>query len=326
MSQLVKTYKGTPMVEIESGLITGTVPAIHDEVKSPSIKWNGRKIPGKLLLRTVSFSRHVLEKYGSEVQWRLAYNKEKGKWAVIVLNQYIGTGMYSEDCVEDGEIERELAALGSGWVMDGTGHSHCNSSAFQSGTDHNDELKQTGFHYTVGHINKDEFELHCRRTFRGVLYEIEDQFEMFNISSLSTKNLPRFPAKWRTKLKKKPVVEYNARHYGFNWTPFQWPSITCVHKGNPHCHQAVDLFLSTGADKRTGMYEDYATGFEFTDNKQHKMDRPMYENIRLVVESISEMAFEDALNELLYHVSIEEHALKDDFNSNFDFYGDFEEY
>jgi hypothetical protein len=52
----------------------------------------------------------------------------------------------------------------------------------------------------------------------------------------------------------------------------------------------------------------------------------MYENIRLVVESISEMAFEDALNELLYHVSIEEHALKDDFNSNFDFYGDFEEY
>lgn len=48
-----------------------------------------------------------------------------------------------------------------------TGHHHCTSSAFQSGTDHNDEIKNkgAGFHITIGHLDKPVYDLHCRAKF-----------------------------------------------------------------------------------------------------------------------------------------------------------------
>jgi len=43
-------------------------------------------------------------------------------------------------------------------------HHHCSTSAFQSGTDEADEVDREGIHFTVGNLNTDEFDLHCRIT------------------------------------------------------------------------------------------------------------------------------------------------------------------
>lgn len=59
-------------------------------------------------------------------------------------------------------------------TMFGTVHHHCSSSAFQSGTDHSDELDREGLHFTVGHCNKtDDLDLHLRMTIGNAHSEIE---------------------------------------------------------------------------------------------------------------------------------------------------------
>lgn len=213
MSEIIKTYKGKPLFKKETGLITGDVPAICIKHDGPSIKWHGSKFPKNLLLQTVSFARHITTLYNGECQWRLAHNKDKDEWAVIILNQYISRGMTSDENFLDGELEKALASLGKGWRFNGTGHSHCDIDAFMSGTDKADEEGQSGFHYTVGKLLHDEFHLHCRYSFRGVLYEFEDNDIMFEKHDRSTKNLPDFPREWLDKLEEKkiPVITYTPR-------------------------------------------------------------------------------------------------------------------
>lgn len=293
-SQIIKSHKGKPLVSVDTGLVTGLLPAVLDEVEKPEIKWNGRKIPGKLLLKTVALSRYVHKTYGGEVQWRLAYHREKQKWAVIVLSQFVGEGLYSQDCATEQEIEDELASLGPGWVLDGTGHSHETASAFKSGTDHKDEINQTGFHYTVGHVNGEKFDIHCRRSFRGVMYDNIDPMEMFTITSFSTKNLPKFPPKWTRKLKKRPVQERIAfndarRHRNF----------VTDYMINYHNNTSPQFGFGNHKD---GMQPTMKI---VNPDADYCMGRPMYETIRSVISIISGVSFEDALDEIIRHHEME---------------------
>jgi len=53
----------------------------------------------------------------------------------------------------------------------GTVHHHCSASAFQSSTDEQNEWNQDGLHITVGRIDQERHDLHCRFYLAGNGYE-----------------------------------------------------------------------------------------------------------------------------------------------------------
>lgn len=48
------------------------------------------------------------------------------------------------------------------WMYFCTVHHHCSASAFQSGTDEDNERNQDGLHITVGHMGSERHDLHAR--------------------------------------------------------------------------------------------------------------------------------------------------------------------
>jgi len=57
------------------------------------------------------------------------------------------------------EDRNYIGSTGDGWQMVGTIHSHCDFSAFHSGTDEADEASFDGVHLTFGHVNQDRFSI-----------------------------------------------------------------------------------------------------------------------------------------------------------------------
>jgi hypothetical protein len=90
------------------------------------------------------------------------YNHEKKLWQLYCPFQE-GTGgtTNSIECVDN---DRSLAWLGrEGYDCVGSVHSHCAMSAFQSGTDKDDEFSNTdGFHVTIGKMGDEVMDIHCR--------------------------------------------------------------------------------------------------------------------------------------------------------------------
>jgi len=200
---MIYKHKNKPLEKIEEGLVTGDLPAIMIEEEAPSFHWNGARVPAKLLRKTVAFAKHVYDKHGGEVQWRLLYHEERHLWAVVVLRQFISNSLESEECGNDGDIEEGLKRLGKGWVYNGTGHSHCNADAFMSSTDEKNEREQNGLHYTVGHLDKDKFDLHVRYSFRGIIYEV-DIDDVFEPHDRRMGCLPKFQKYWKYMLSERP--------------------------------------------------------------------------------------------------------------------------
>ena len=133
---------------IESITPVSDIPTLEYEV-TPYVKMRLPKIPKSIFCSIFSLFRKVYELYRSESTALLFYNEKKKKFKVGVPYQKVSfTGC-------------EVIKMGSpnGYITIGSVHSHCNFSAFHSGTDIIDEEYIEGLHITIGNVDEDQFSI-----------------------------------------------------------------------------------------------------------------------------------------------------------------------
>ena len=105
------------------------------------------KVPPLILARFHAFASAVWDKYKSECEVMLLYNKEEKKYDLWCPQQSVSMGGV------DYTMSKELASTPPDWQWIGTIHSHCDFNAYHSGTDIGDEVDMDGLHITVGHVD-----------------------------------------------------------------------------------------------------------------------------------------------------------------------------
>lgn len=130
----------------------------------PWISWRGNRLPYDEWAKILAFFLWSQAEHKSEALVRLYYSPEKNDWIVWAPPQN-GHNM-TVKTLED-HIGMKQAEEFVGYVMVGTGHHHCTTSAFQSGTDAADEGNCNGFHFTVGKLDEAKLDLHVRAVLNG---------------------------------------------------------------------------------------------------------------------------------------------------------------
>jgi hypothetical protein len=161
MSKNTKTLTETKNI---SGLLRLT---LEHEVKSTKyeFEWNGPKIPAEEWHKILAFFKWTYETTKSESQVRLYVNcrPEVRTWKAWAFPQKANTGITAQEMdTPETAIQRAQFSDADGWLYFGTVHHHCAMSAFQSGTDRNNEQGQDGLHITVGHVDKPHHDIHAR--------------------------------------------------------------------------------------------------------------------------------------------------------------------
>lgn len=149
------------------GLLSGEIKYEIKEGTS-TMKWTGPKIPPAVWSEILVFFKDTFDRTDSECQVRLYCNPKEATWAAWAYPQRARSHMTAEELVTpEAAQQREQFKSSEGWVYLGTVHHHCGASAFQSGTDREDEANQDGLHITVGRLSAAQYDLHARFTFAG---------------------------------------------------------------------------------------------------------------------------------------------------------------
>lgn len=143
----------------------------------PTLRWMGQKIPlDSVWYPLMAFFEAQLEKTGGESTARLFYNPddpfEQQHWKVWVFPQEGSSGMSAKEISDHIQRKIQSEALGASHICYGSVHHHCKMSAFQSGTDQDDEESQNGIHITVGHIGGDKYDLDMRCYVGRIKYKL----------------------------------------------------------------------------------------------------------------------------------------------------------
>lgn len=152
------------------------------EIKSTkaTIDWTGPKIPLEEWDKVLSFFQWCYDTHKSECQVRLFVSPTLHTWKAYAFPQEAKTGMTAHE-LDNEEKNRQRAALNLNppdWYYFGTVHHHCSMSAFQSGTDRENEESQDGLHITIGCMNnKDKYDLHARFYRKGLVLQ-NDNLDM----------------------------------------------------------------------------------------------------------------------------------------------------
>lgn len=161
-------YKGQPLVLKEvSPTITIYAPVVHQELKEePCPIFDVGKIPLSLWRTIASFFRKVHQEEKSEAQVRLFYSDTTRQWKACAFPQEKNSGMTTKELKDHEDYGALMSEMLEGglYYQWGTIHSHCDVSAFQSGTDKSDEESSPGIHITIGKIISDKIDLHVRFT------------------------------------------------------------------------------------------------------------------------------------------------------------------
>lgn len=104
------------------------------------------KIPKKIVGEVLDFFRKVFEKDKTEAEVLLLFHSELKEFKVLVPWQ-ICTGVSVDSLYDPTDVPE-------GWIVIGSIHSHCDFSAFHSGTDTADASVFNGLHVTIGHVNR----------------------------------------------------------------------------------------------------------------------------------------------------------------------------
>ena len=167
---------------IQAGCWQGLVPLKPDEiveVENPLNRWTGPKRTILQHQQVLSFFEKQYAEHKNEAMAHWFVNEERGEWQVLVLPQR-GMGM-TVNILADHELYiPTFQRLGPGWEPMGTDHHHCDSGAFQSGTDHKDEQTKEGLHLTIGGIGKERYTLDARSSFRQCIMPVRltDWYEL----------------------------------------------------------------------------------------------------------------------------------------------------
>ena len=117
----------------------------------------------------MSFFHWTYDTHHSEAQVRLYVNPVEERWGALSFQQEGGTGVTSKELAIKEKPEEAAVRFAywdsdpsDDWIYFGTVHHHCSMSAFQSGTDQENESHQDGLHITVGTMDKGYRDMHAR--------------------------------------------------------------------------------------------------------------------------------------------------------------------
>ena len=149
---------------------------IDYEIKSGQgqLEYTGPKFAPEMWHQVLSFFRWTHKEMDSESQVRLYVNIKLGRWGAWAFPQEARTGMAAREIATPETPEQAVARFASwesepsaDWMYFCTVHHHCSTSAFQSGTDEENERNQDGLHLTVGKMDADRHDLHARFYLNG---------------------------------------------------------------------------------------------------------------------------------------------------------------
>lgn len=186
-------------------------------VMKPYIGYFGPRITLEDCRQVLAFFAYTQKKSRSEAMVRWFANPTTGEIKPWAFPQWHGTGMtvkemtFEEmDKTTQDQYQIERGQFGRGWEPVGTWHHHCNAPAFQSGTDHADELSQNGLHMTIGKLDEPMYDVHARVLFNKVHYQMQfiDWFDVPQIDWLPIKVIEEHLSK--RYFKAVPESEFNA--------------------------------------------------------------------------------------------------------------------
>lgn len=161
-------HKGQPLVkQAVNDKVTGYFPVEYTELKEePKISVNIGKIPLHLWRTINCFFKKVAMEEKSEAQVRLFYSDVDKTWKAHAFPQKAKTSMTTQELCDHPDFQPQMNAITDNdkYYQFGTIHSHVFASAFQSGTDKNDELSCPGIHITIGKLDQKQVDLHERFT------------------------------------------------------------------------------------------------------------------------------------------------------------------
>lgn len=148
-NELVSTYvKGEPVVEF----------------KDIPLQFKGKPMPIETVwAQCIAF---FLDHAKDEVQLRGYYHPEAG-WKLHAFPQEYPCGMHTKELDDHPNFAEDRKFFNDEWCLFMSIHHHCSASAFQSGTDLNDEKNYPGLHVTLGNLNKSPLDWHARVNFAG---------------------------------------------------------------------------------------------------------------------------------------------------------------
>jgi len=142
-------YKDHIYTDCENDFVKGFQKGEKVKQCAPHVEWKGAGMPLDIIQMALAFFQDIDHEHKGEAQARFFYSLEKRDWFIWAFPQETA-GMTTKELEESEEYNKNRAFIPKGYISMGTIHSHCDSSAFQSGTDHQDELIQIGIHITLG--------------------------------------------------------------------------------------------------------------------------------------------------------------------------------
>ena len=234
-----------------SGDINITPPPMAAD---PVLNWHGAPIDRNTFRMVLAFLKWTHDAHKCEGQARFWYNPETLEWRPVVLPQEKWGPSHTREVEEENDVKEAIITklFADGFGEAATIHHHSSMGAFQSGGDKEDELSRSGFHVTVGHMSSDTADFHARATFKKINYEeekgmmrcaewlpglrtkktLKDNYTAIQSEIadfwLDLKNLPEFPAVWKTYVVEKPVT-----------ATYSYPGVGVVHARRSGIHQST---------------------------------------------------------------------------------------
>lgn len=145
-----ETKAGNALVKV-NGIPWLQEPTIEFRLKLP-------KIPGIIIGQALTFFRKVFQEYRSEAYVTLLYSAKSNQYKLWCPAQKVSAGSVNYDRADHPQFDKNSFEVND-WQMCGTIHSHCDFSAYHSGTDVGDEASFDGIHITLGHVNRAQFSM-----------------------------------------------------------------------------------------------------------------------------------------------------------------------
>lgn len=205
--------------------------------------FTGAPIPSDLWYQVTSFFQWTFDTTHSESQVRFFYNPKKKEWIAWAFPQEARTGMTAKelDWQTNEESRKQRAALpdAADLVLFMTVHHHCACTAFQSGVDQSNEIGQDGLHITVGSMDKERHDLHCRLYVSRVEF-MPDMSRFWDIGAVLREDTPEkcwhdisvrqmgkkvivpFPDQWKANLIEIKPAPVSVPVRGGDWHPTDW--------------------------------------------------------------------------------------------------------
>jgi hypothetical protein len=320
-------HEGKLWDHVDNDFVTGYVLS-HNTIPAgkPTLLMRTPLFPFSEWAKIVAFFKWTQKEFTSEAQVRLYYNRQTREWKAWAFPQK-ANGMTTKELNPAHEInlygeEKAVAArwgdttrlfADPNWVHYGSVHHHCTATAFQSGTDREDENNIDGMHITLGKILDDTMDHHMRFSFMESFYNFTELSEFVEAPpqlALLTKNLEEaYGPKFHNFLPKIPQAllmscfyeqvevpeEWKANVYHYEYKAMSTLSFQDGHyeKGVwvPHKKNTDDATKEI-TRKITDRFPsplltttvDVLTGMGGPDGKNHKIPRTTYYWLRKIIK------------------------------------------